>query len=132
MHHAPYLTCTIRIPDQPAQQLPHISPIALGATLATVDCKGRGIDHMLGDPLGLQKAVEPEAFTTGFRTTHHRRGFRQTKASFGLVDFLEHARLVARGDAPFAWFLTMARGETKLPGLFTQCNATNRTRSGVV
>ena len=28
--------------------------------------------------------------------------------------------LVARGDAPFAWFLTMARGETECPGLFTQ------------
>jgi hypothetical protein len=71
--------------------------------------------------LRLSKAMQPEAFTTRFIATHHRRGFRQTQASFGLGDFLEHARLVARSDAPFAWFLTMARGETEFPGLFTQC-----------
>jgi hypothetical protein len=39
--------------------------------------------------LRLQKAMQPEAFTTGFITAHHWRGFRQTKALFGLGDFLE-------------------------------------------
>ena len=49
---------------------------------------------MVGDPLRLQKAMQPEAFTTRFIATDHRRGFRQTKAAFGLGDFLEHARLM--------------------------------------
>ena len=75
---------------------------------------------MVGDPLGLEKAVQPEAFTTGFITTHHRCAFGQTKAFFGLGHFLEHARLIARRDTPLTWLLTGARGETELPGFFTQ------------
>jgi hypothetical protein len=70
--------------------------------------------------LGLQKAMEPEAFTTGFVATDHRRDFRETKASFGLGYFVEHARLVTRCDTPLTWLVTVTGGETKLPGLFTQ------------
>jgi hypothetical protein len=31
---------------------------------------------MVGDAVGLQKPMEPEAFTPGFIATDHRRGFR--------------------------------------------------------
>src|SRR5262249_16825933 len=120
MHHAPHLTFTLLIAHQHAQQLPHVQPIALGSALATIDFNGGGIDYLVGDPLRLQKAMQPEAFTTRFITTHHRCGFRQTKASFGLGDFLEHARLMTRCDSALTRLLTMARGETELPGFFTQ------------
>ena len=50
----------------------------------------------------------------GFVTTDHRRDFSETKAPFGLSDFFEHARLVARCDTPLTWLLTVTCGETKL------------------
>ena len=62
---------------------------------------------MVGDPVRLYKSVQPEAVTTGFIATHHRGAFGQAKALFGLGDFLQHAPLIARGDAPLAGFLTM-------------------------
>src|SRR5215510_6172450 len=65
------------------------------------------------------KAMQPEAFTTRFLTTHHRCGFRQTKASFGLGDFLEQARLMTCCDSALTRRLTMPRGATELPGVFT-------------
>ena len=66
--------------------------------------------------------MQPEAVTPRFIATQHRRGCRQTKASFGQGDFLEHTRLGARGNAPFAWLLTMARGETEFPGIYPTIN----------
>ena len=120
MHHPPHLTFAIRIAHQHAQQLAHVQPIALGPTLAAIDCNGGGIHHVVGDPLRLQKAMQPEAFTTRFIATHHRRGFRQTKASFWPGRLLG-AR--APGDAlrPRAHVaFDRARGEAELPGLFTQ------------
>ena len=74
---------------------------------------------MVGEPLGLQKAMQPEAFTPRFIATHHRRRFGQTKASFGLGHFLEQALLMPCCDGALAGLLAMARRETKLPGLFT-------------
>src|SRR4030095_7469520 len=65
--------------------------------------------------------MQPEAFTAGFIATHYRRSFGEAKALFGLRDCLEQARLVTGCDTPFARLLTVARGATKLPGLFTQC-----------
>src|SRR5262247_2893089 len=64
--------------------------------------------------------MQPEAFSPRFLTTHHRCGFRQTKASFGLGDFLQQAPLVKRCNSTFTRLLTMPRGETALPGFFTQ------------
>jgi hypothetical protein len=64
--------------------------------------------------------MQPEAFPPGFVATHHRRGFRQTKTSFGLGDFLEQARLVTRCDRALTRLLPMPRGAAKLPGFFTQ------------
>ena len=75
---------------------------------------------MVGDPVCLQQAMQPEAYTTSFITTDHQRGLRQTKALFGLGDFLEQARLVARCATPLTWLLTTTRGETELPGFFAQ------------
>jgi hypothetical protein len=75
---------------------------------------------MVDDPLCLQKAVQPEAFTTGFITTDHRCAFRQTKASFGLGDFLEQALLVTRCDSALTRLLTRSCSEAQLPGGFTQ------------
>ena len=45
---------------------------------------------MVGDALGLHKPMEPEAFATGFIATDYRRCVRQTQATFGLGDFVEH------------------------------------------
>jgi hypothetical protein len=89
-------------------------------TLATINHKRGGIHHMVGEPRRWQKAMQPEAFTTGFVATDYRRACRENKASFGLGHFLEHARLMARCDRALARLLPMARGETELPGLFTQ------------
>ena len=76
---------------------------------------------MVGEALRLQKAMPPAAFTTRFIATHHRCGFGETTAFFGRRHFLEHARLVTRCDTPLTWLLTVARGATELPALFTQC-----------
>src|SRR5262250_2665839 len=64
--------------------------------------------------------MQPEAFTARFIAAHHGGGFRETKASFGLSHLVEQALLVTRWDTPFARLLTIARGETELPSLFTQ------------
>jgi hypothetical protein len=49
----PPLTLTLSLPHQHAQQLAHISPIALGPTLTPIDLHRGGIHHRVGDPLGL-------------------------------------------------------------------------------
>src|SRR5262249_52239435 len=101
-------------------QLAHVQAITLGPTLAPIDFNRGGIHHMVGDALRVQKAMEPEAVTTGFLATDDRCACRQTKASFGLSDFLEQARLVARGDSALTRLLTRPRSEAQLPGVFTQ------------
>jgi hypothetical protein len=45
---------------------------------------------------------------------------------------MEQARLVTRRDTPFAWLLPMARGETELPGLFTQFKGEKQHRLSCV
>src|SRR5215813_12237466 len=64
--------------------------------------------------------MPPEAFSPRFRTTHHRRGVRQPKASFGLGDFLQQAPLVTCCNSTLTRLLTRPCGETELPGFFTQ------------
>jgi hypothetical protein len=61
---------------------------------------------MVDAPLRLQKAVQPEACTTGCITTDHRSAFRQTQASRGLGDVLEQTPLVARCDSALTRLLT--------------------------
>ena len=75
---------------------------------------------MVGDPLCLQKPMQPEAFATRFIATDHRRRFGQTKARFGLGDFVEQRALghVRPWCARVAF--DHARGEAELPGFFTQ------------
>jgi hypothetical protein len=121
MHHAPHVPFAMVKAHQHGQQLAHVQPITLGPTLATIDRNRGGIHPMVGEALRLPIAMQPEAFTPRFIATHHRRAFGSTKAFFGLRHFLEHARLVTRCDTPLTWFLTVARGATELPGLFTQC-----------
>jgi len=87
--HTPDVTCAVLMPHQQAQQLPDVSPIALGPTLATIDLNRGGISHGVGEPLGLQKPMQPEAFATRFVTTNHRRNCAQTKARFGMGYFVE-------------------------------------------
>jgi hypothetical protein len=65
--------------------------------------------------------MPPAAFPTRFITTHYRCHFGEPTALVGLGHFLEHARLVARWDTPFARLVTVTDGDTELPGLFTQC-----------
>src|SRR5262249_12058 len=118
--HTPHATFAMLRTYQHGHQLAHVQPITLGATLATIDLNTGGIHHMVGDRVGVEKAMQPEGFTGRFIATHHWGGFRETKASFGLGHLVEQARLVTRWDTPFARLLPMARGETELPGLFTQ------------
>ena len=75
---------------------------------------------MMGDPLGLQKTMQPKALPSGFVTTDHRRGGPQTQARFGMGHFVEQMLCVTCGHGAFAWWLTMAKGEAELPGFFTQ------------
>ena len=75
---------------------------------------------MVGDPVRLQKPMQPEAFAPRFIATDHGRRFRQTQAAFGLGDFVEHALLLPCGHGALTRLLTMARGEAELPGFFTQ------------
>jgi hypothetical protein len=104
---------------QHAHQLADVQSITLGATLATLHRHRGGIDHLMGDALRLQKAVQPKAGTTGCLATAHRRGFRQAKASFGLGNFLEHARLVVRCDRARPRRVPRPRSAAELPGGFT-------------
>jgi hypothetical protein len=120
MHHTPHVTFAMRIADQHADQLADVQSITLGSTLAPIDFNGGGIHHVVGDPLRLQKTVQPETFPARFIATHHRRGVGEAKALFGLRDFLEQVRLVARVHTPLTWLLTMPRGETEFPGFFAQ------------
>jgi hypothetical protein len=94
--------------------------LALGSTLAAMDLKRGGVHHSVGAPWRVQKPRQPAAFSPGFVATHHRRGVRQTKTLFGLGDFLEHARLVTRGDRALTRLLPTPRGAAALPCLFTQ------------
>ena len=89
--HTPYLTFAMVIPHQHAQQFADVSRIALGPTLATVDCDRGRIHHMGGDALGLQKAMQPEALASRFVTTSPWRGIREAKARFGVGDFVAQA-----------------------------------------
>src|SRR5438128_12000163 len=76
--------------------------------------------------------MQPAACTTRFIATDHRRGFRQTKASFGLGDFLEHARLVTRCDRALTRRLTRPVVQPSFQVFSRRAKATNRTRAGVV
>jgi hypothetical protein len=116
----PHLTFTLLIAYQHAQQLAHVQGIALGSTLAAIDLNRGGIHHGVGDPLSLQKTVQPEALTTRFIATHHRRAFRKTKALFGTGNFLEQARLMTRCDRALTRLLTVPGGESELPSFFAQ------------
>src|SRR5262249_12270982 len=89
---------------------------------------------MVGEALRLPRAMQPAAFTPRFLATHHRRVCGETKAFFGLRHFLAQARLVTRGKTPLTWFLTVARGETELPGLFTpfKRHKQNALRCGIM
>jgi hypothetical protein len=107
MDHTPHATCAMVRAPQHGQELAHVQPITLGATLATMDCKGGGIHHRVGDPVRLHKAMQPEAFTARCIAAHHWGGCRETTASFGLGHLVEQARLVTRGDTPFARLLTI-------------------------
>jgi hypothetical protein len=93
----------------------------LGATLAAIDRNRGGIDHLLGEPLGLSKAMQPEAFATGVITTDHGRSFRQSKAPVSLGEVWEQARLVTRCDRALTRLVPRPRGAAELPGLCTQC-----------
>src|SRR5881398_2621463 len=116
-----HMALTMVITHQHAQQFAHVQPIALGSTTAPVDLNGGGIHHMVGDPVPLQKPMQPEAFATRFIATDHCRCFRQTQAAFGLDNFVEHALLLPCGHGALARLLPMARGEAELQGFFTQC-----------
>jgi hypothetical protein len=88
---------------------------------------------MVGDPLRMEKARQPETCTPGFIATHHWRGCGQTKAAFGGGHCLEQARLGRRYDITLAGLLTMARGATALPGVLTQLAGHQHTaRSGAL
>jgi hypothetical protein len=118
--HVPDVTFTVVITHQHAQQFADVQRIALGPTLSAIDFDRGGIPHMVAEPLCLQKAMQPEALSSRFVTTHHRRAVRQAKSCFGVGDFVEHALLITGRERPFTRFLTMTDAEAKLPGFLTQ------------
>jgi hypothetical protein len=120
LDHLPHVMLTLLVPHQHTQQLAHVQPITLGATTAAVHLNGGGIHHLVGDPMRLQKSVQPEPFATCSIATDYGGRFRQTQAAFGLGDFVEHTFLMSRGHGALARLLPMPGGEAKLPGFFTQ------------
>src|SRR2546430_2483082 len=83
---------------------------------------------MDGDPVCLQKTMEPKALAARFIATHHRRRFRETQAGCGLGYFIEQALCVTCCHGAFAWVVTMARGATELPRFFTQLEGHKQSR----
>ena len=75
---------------------------------------------MVGDPVRLQKPMQPEAFATRFIATDHGGRVRQTQAAFGVGDCVEHALVLPCAHGTLARLLAMARREAELPGFFTQ------------
>jgi hypothetical protein len=71
LDHWPHLALAMVRAPQHAQQLAHVQPIALGPTPTAVDLNRGGIHDMVGDAVGLQKPMQPDAFTTRFITTDH-------------------------------------------------------------
>src|SRR4029450_1172286 len=103
--HTPHTTFAMVRAYQHGQQLAHVQPITLGATLATIDLNGGGIHHRVGDPVRLHKAMQPETFPARFIATHHGGGFREPKASS--LNLLQsrggslHLPLFQNGACPF-------------------------------
>ena len=62
---------------------------------------------MVGEPLRLHKAMQPETFPARSVTTDRGRGFAQTQARFGLGHFVEQAFEVTCRHGTFARLLTM-------------------------
>src|SRR5262249_16705720 len=115
LDHLPHLTLTLHIAEHHAQQLAHVQPIALGATATAVDLNGGGIHHVVGDPVPLQKPMQPEPFTPRFIATDDGGRIWETQAAFRLGDFVEYALLLPCGYRTLAWLLPMAGGEAELP-----------------
>jgi hypothetical protein len=128
MAHLPHATVALVSAPQPGQEWAHVHPSTLGATLATLDRKGGGIHHRGGEPVRRHKAMPPATCTARCRAAHHWGGCRATTASFGLGHRVEPARLVTRGDTPCARLLTIARGATERPSLFTPCTGEKQHR----
>jgi hypothetical protein len=120
LDHLPHVTLTLLVPHQHTQQLAYVPPIALGAPPPAGDRNGGGIHHVVGDPVPLQKPMEPETFTPRFIATDDGCRFWETQAAFRLGDFVEYALLLPCGYGTLAWLLPMASGEAELPSLFTQ------------
>src|SRR6516165_10333314 len=106
--HVPDLTLAPMIADQHAEQLADVEPIALGPPLAPADLNGRGVHHMIGDPVRQQKPMEPKPFAPGFVATDHGGRFWQAKTAFRLGDCVEHALLMTRGHATLTGLLRPA------------------------
>ena len=60
-----------------AHQFQRIEPIRLRPPRPTIDFDARRIHHPVRDPLGRQRAMNPEAITSRLVATHHRRRRRQ-------------------------------------------------------
>src|SRR5215472_13905043 len=97
-----------------------VAELAAGYRYTTGQRNGGGIHDMVGDAVCLQKPMEPEAFATGFIATDHRRGFRETEATFGLGNFVEHVLWLPCGHGALTRLLTRPGGEAELPSFFTQ------------
>ena len=75
---------------------------------------------MIGDPVPLQKPMEPEAFAPRFMATDDGGRVRQTHTAFGLGDFVKHTLLLTCGHGALARLLPMPGGEAELPGFLTE------------
>jgi hypothetical protein len=116
----PSVPFAVLIPHQHAHQLSDVQRLALGPTLATIDLNRGGIDYRVGEALGLQKTMQPEAFAARLVAADHRRGGAQTKARFGMSHCVEQAFEITCRHGAFAWLWPMTRAEAELPGICTQ------------
>ena len=116
VHHAPHRLGTSRqVTPQQIEQRHEINAVCLGATLLAVHLDTRRVDHQALDPLGHQKAVQPEAVSTGFVAAHHPRLRLQAELRLGPLDLAHQRLLIARGDLPTQGLLAVGAREPEQP-----------------
>ena len=123
LHHAPPVTVALVKAHQHAHHLTDVQPITLGPTPAISPNRG-GIHHLVGEACACKRCrQQPSRPASSQRTTgalHLQRFYHATA----------YARLVTRCATPLTGLLTVARGATKLPGLFTQCKRHKQNARG--
>ena len=94
--------------------------IGLGSSLAAIDLDAGGVDDLVLDSLGQQKAMQPETVASCLVATDHRSILRQAESLLGGPDLQNKAQSAAGGDRLEPGLLAQTDGEGQLPVAGTQ------------